>query len=57
MDGTPFCSGSQSLQTRNVKSGQIIDLLHLYNFCSAVSRQNGQFKKELMKDFAYLSER
>jgi len=25
MDGTPFGSGSQSLQTRNVKSGQIAD--------------------------------
>jgi hypothetical protein len=29
-----FCSGSQSLQTRRVKSGQIVNLLHPYTpFC------------------------
>jgi hypothetical protein len=41
MDGTPFGSGSQSLQTRRVKSGQFDGLLHPYTLCSAVSRQNG----------------
>jgi hypothetical protein len=31
----PFCSGSQSLQTRKVKSGQIVGLLNPYTTCSA----------------------
>src|SRR4030095_16860837 len=48
MDGTPFCSGSQSLQTRRVKSGQTVVLLHLYTLCSAVSRQNGSGKKGII---------
>src|SRR5207244_6135093 len=43
MDGAPFGSGSQSLQTRRVKSGQIVESLHSYNFCSAVWRQTVQF--------------
>ena len=41
MDGTPFGSGSQSLQTRRVKSGQIVDLLQQYHLCSALSRRTG----------------
>ena len=48
MDGTPFCSGSQSLQTQRVKSGQIVDLLHPYTLLLCrVEAKLVRLKKEL----------